>query len=1257
MSAASMASYSTSSFSSLQSPLSSKPSHHPLPLPVSFSLQFRHHATLSSYRRSPVNRKRPCSSKRFAALTFPVVKAQASVTREPMVPPYNVLITGSTKGIGYALAKGFLEAGDNVVICSRSADRVESAVQSLRKEFGEQHVWGTTCDVREGKDVKNLVAFAQGKLKYIDLWINNAGSNAYSFKPLAESSDEDLIEVVTTNTLGLMICCREAIIMMLNQPRGGHIFNIDGAGSDGRPTPRFAAYGATKRSVVHLTKSLQAELQMQDVQNVVVHNLSPGMVTTDLLMSGATTKQAKFFINVLAEPPEVVAEYLVPNIRSIPGNGSKRPTYIRFLTGLKAYSQIFSVKWVPKIHLSVKELHLVQEGIDTWLKIEMQSSVGKEFEYHWSNPFLLLIKFLNLNSHFSPSFSLSPSPYHCTFGFFSCPSISKGNQLRNQLQKSCCCLLLKRKKADMGGAALVKPFHNHSILLLLIMFTSLSLLPHPSHQQLTIQQLLIYPSALSTGDVSDICNSNNDPSSTISQPSLTLECYQGNITQLHFIGTIDDASPSQVLLPQDFSTSSFFDSLAAIPTLKVLSMVSLGLWGPLPPTIGQLSSLEILNLSSNSLSGVLPMEFSSLKNLQTLILDHNQFTGVVPHWLTSLSALTVLSLKNNSFHGFLPNTISELENVRILSVANNHLSGEVPDLHNLTNLQILDLGDNYLGPQFPNIFNRLVSVVLRNNSFKFGIPVEKLASARQLQKLDISLNGFEGPISAPLLLSLPSISYLDVSKNKFTGMLSENMSCSGQLSYVDLSSNRLSGEIPTCLEAGAVVLYANNCLSTKKQKQNPLYTCHTEALAVKVFPRDEVKHTKVNSKVVVASGAMGGTIGGIALIGLAFLFVRKAYHKSAEKSTPTRLITENVSRLNTVKLLSDARYISETMKLGAGLRAYRTFALEELKEATNNFNASNLLSEDTHDQVGGIYQLYNSFYLVVLTISDCIHRCQVYRGKLNDGTNIAIKSLTLRKKQNQQTFTNQIELASKLRHSHLVSVVGHCSDCCLEDSSNISRMFLIFEFFPNGTLRDHISGSAAKKLNWMQRIGAAIGVARGIQFLHTGIVPGMFSINLKITDVLVDHDYHAKISSFNLPPFDGKKASVGGAGQKQSFQARQQPEDDKDVEDLGVILLEVIVGRPIMYRNEVTVLKDLVSAAADDASRRSIVDPNVQKECSNESLKTMVDTCIRCLTDDPSTRPSIGDVLWNLQFAAQVQESCCLQIQQEDSTASTSSQI
>ncbi|XAR63578.1 Chlorophyll(ide) b reductase [Bertholletia excelsa] len=236
------------------------------------------HASLTSLFPCPQSRPLPTLFSNSTSKLFPKASSpsssSSSLSREPMVPPYNVLITGSTKGIGYALAKEFLKSGDNVIICSRSAENVESAVQKLRGEFGEQLVWGTKCDVREGDDVKNLVAFAKEKLNYIDIWINNAGSNAYSYKPLSEASDEDLLEVVTTNTLGLMICCREAIKMMLSQPRGGHIFNIDGAGSDGRPTPRFAAYGATKRSVVHLTKSLQAELQMQDAKNVIVHNLS-----------------------------------------------------------------------------------------------------------------------------------------------------------------------------------------------------------------------------------------------------------------------------------------------------------------------------------------------------------------------------------------------------------------------------------------------------------------------------------------------------------------------------------------------------------------------------------------------------------------------------------------------------------------------------------------------------------------------------------------------------------------------------------------------------------------------------------------------------------------------------------------------------------------------------------------------------------------------------------------------------------------------
>eukprot|EP00798_Chlamydomonas_sp_ICE-L_P017213 gene17213-23534_t len=145
-----------------------------------------------------------------------------------------------------------------------------------------------------------------------------------------------------------MLGCKEAVRVMRDQETGGHIFNMDGAGADGNATPRFAAYGATKRSLAQLGKSLVAELEQASISNVGIHNLSPGMVTTELLMTGADTPSAKWFINALAETAEVVAAEIVPKIRRVPMDsvnvvkGNINPTYIQFLTKSKAYSSILS---------------------------------------------------------------------------------------------------------------------------------------------------------------------------------------------------------------------------------------------------------------------------------------------------------------------------------------------------------------------------------------------------------------------------------------------------------------------------------------------------------------------------------------------------------------------------------------------------------------------------------------------------------------------------------------------------------------------------------------------------------------------------------------------------------------------------------------------------------------------------------------------------------------------------------------------------
>ncbi|KAJ8763143.1 hypothetical protein K2173_025528 [Erythroxylum novogranatense] len=313
-------------------------------------------------------------------------------------------------------------------------------------------------------------------------------------------------------------------------------------------------------------------------------------------------------------------------------------------------------------------------------------------------------------------------------------------------------------------------------------------------------------------------------------------------------------------------------------------------------------------------------------------------------------------------------------------------------------------------------------------------------------------------------------------------------------------------------------------------------------------------------------------------------------------------------------------YISQTMKLGAlGVPAYRTFSVDELEEATNNFDTSTFMGEGSQGQI--------------------------YRGQLKNGSFVAIRCLKKKRNHSMQNFMHHIELISKLRHRHLVSSLGHCFECYLDDSS-VSRVFLIFEYVPNGTLRSWVSdGSTGAKLNWSQRISAAIGVAKGIQFLHTGIVPGVYSNNMKITDILLDQNLVAKIRSYNLPLLAESTEKIGHGsasnGSKDINMKARSNQEKNDIYDFGMILLEIIVGRLLKSANELDDLKHQLqgSISGHITGLMSVIDPDVYRSCSKQSLKTTMEICIRCLHQKPEDRPSVEDILWDLQFAAQVQDS------------------
>ncbi|KAL8125547.1 hypothetical protein AgCh_012998 [Apium graveolens] len=626
----------------------------------------------------------------------------------------------------------------------------------------------------------------------------------------------------------------------------------------------------------------------------------------------------------------------------------------------------------------------------------------------------------------------------------------------------------------------------HARILLLLVFTSSiccseQLTSSQAQTLRKIQSLLSYPSLLRTwNDNTDFCNT--EPTS-----SVTVVCYENSVAQLHIIG--ERGAPP---LPRNFSIESFFTTLVELPSLKVLTLVSVGLRGQLPSTILHLEMLEILNITSNFFRGALPQELSKLRNLQTLILDKNMFHGRLPDGLGTLSLLAVLSVRKNRLNASLPESLGQLQNLRVLDLSHNKLIGELPDIRTLRHLQVLDLEDNLLGPQFPKIGSiKLVTLILRKNKFNSGIP-EKLQSFNHLQRLDISFNRFVGPFLSSVL-SLPSITYLNIEGNKFTGMLSENMSCNPQLEVVDLTGNLLTGRLPSCLHYDPkvrVVSYARNCLVGEDKSQLPVSFCRNEALAVGIVPYSH--KSKQASIQVLALSISSGIVGSVVLVAIVFLTARILHAKRMVKSPPTRFIRKNASTGYTLKMLQEARSITQSMKLGElGAPAYRTFSLKEIEDATHNFDKSTFVGKGSYGQM--------------------------YIGELKDGSLIAIRCLNINKRPKNHSSINHVETISKLRHQHLVSALGHCFDYCLDDSS-LSRIFLVFEYVQNGRLRDWISERMDKKtLTWSQRIAAAVGIAKGIQFLHTGIVPGVFALKLKTTDILLDLNFVAKISSHNLP--------------------------------------------------------------------------------------------------------------------------------------------
>jgi NAD(P)-dependent dehydrogenase (short-subunit alcohol dehydrogenase family) len=239
----------------------------------------------------------------------------------------NVVITGSTRGIGLGLADSFLGLGCAVVVSARSESGIEAAVAELAARHGAGRIIGRRCDVTDFEQVQALWDVAVARFGKVDMWVNNAGlGNMY--RPAWEQTPGDMKAIVCTNVLGTMYGTRVAFLGMCAQGFG-QIFNMEGFGSKGQMRPGLTVYGSTKASVRYFTRSMLAEMGDSPVR---LGTLSPGMVLTEMLTDAyddpAELERYKRIFNILGDRVETVTPWLARQMLSNQKNGA----HIRWLT-------------------------------------------------------------------------------------------------------------------------------------------------------------------------------------------------------------------------------------------------------------------------------------------------------------------------------------------------------------------------------------------------------------------------------------------------------------------------------------------------------------------------------------------------------------------------------------------------------------------------------------------------------------------------------------------------------------------------------------------------------------------------------------------------------------------------------------------------------------------------------------------------------------------------------------------------------------
>ncbi|OEL37882.1 putative leucine-rich repeat receptor-like protein kinase, partial [Dichanthelium oligosanthes] len=675
--------------------------------------------------------------------------------------------------------------------------------------------------------------------------------------------------------------------------------------------------------------------------------------------------------------------------------------------------------------------------------------------------------------------------------------------------------------------------------------------------------------------------------------------------------------------------------LGQLSKLLFLSLNSNKFSGQIPPALGALSNLYWFDLADNKLTGELPVFdginpgldnltntkhfhfginqlrgsipsqiFSSRMKLIHLLLDNNNFSGSIPPTLGLLKTLEVLRIDNNHLlTGPVPSNINNLTKLGELHLANSKLTGPLPDLTGMISLSFVYLENLGISGQLPQpLFSLLAlqTLRLRGNNFNGTLTIGSDFST-QLQLIDLQDNQisaitygatqYANQLIGTLLFRSPSFSDLTNSTNyvkmeqtmrdKFIEFGAPVDSISIHDQSFDVNNNlRMSLDVFPSGKTQFVQQDISNIafvLSNQTYKPPPQFGPFVFLGQQYSFANDVLVQPKSSKKTNNLPLIIGVSAGGAVLVAILLALI---IFIARRKRTPKRTDDRSQSFVSWDMKSTSASTIPQ-------LRGARVFSFDELRKITNNFSEANDIGNGGYGKV--------------------------YRGTMPSGQLVAVKRSQQGSLQGSLEFRTEIELLSRVHHKNVVSLVGFCLD---QD-----EQILVYEYVPNGTLKESLTGKSGVRLDWRRRLRVVLGAAKGIAYLHELADPPIVHRDIKSSNVLLDDRLNAK---GYLDP---------------EYYMTQQLTEKSDVYSFGVLMLEVVTAKKPLERGRYIVreVKAALDRSKDLYGLHELLDPALGAAPSAlAGLEQYVDLALRCVEEAGADRPSMGEAVGEIERMAKM---------------------